>query len=176
MGLNLAGLSGGAKAPDPAKAEEAAQPLVDKQGESLAPAQTVESIAEPEKAKKIYTSAPISQLRIGKFQFDKGVLTLDDSDEIAEFDALLKKLPPRERNSVRTISLELAESMVRPMEPGMTKSFDSSVGRQRERLATGDATMGTVALDAPIRTESRDDMNIALNEGQGTGDSTTAQQ
>lgn len=163
--------------PTPAKA---AEPLKDKQGESVGKAEVVESAGTDadvkDKIEKIYTSSPVMRLKLGKFQFDKGVLTLTDQNDVEQFDKLLSTLPPRERNAIRTISLEKANAMVRPVEPGVTKNFDSSVGRQRERGAAGEKVIGDVALETPIRTESRDDMNIAINEGQNTGNSTTAQQ
>jgi len=158
----------------PVENKPEAQPIEDKQKQPVEQVQVVESQAEPTKANKLYTSAPVMNLKVGKFQFTKGVLTLTDPDDIAMFEKLLRGLPPRERNAIRTISIEKAEQMVRPIEPGMTKAFDSAVGRQRETIA-GTATVGTVALEDPIRTESLDDMNIPVNSGQGTGDSTTAQ-
>lgn len=174
MGLDLNALRGNGIPAKPAEKPQG-DPIADKQGEAIvAGPETVESQAEPEVAKKLYTSAPVMSLKLGKFQFTRGVLTLDDPTDIEQFDKLLKTLPPRERNAIRTISVELAEAMVRPIEPGVTRAFDSSVNRQQDRVG-GQDVVGTVALDAPHRTESRDDMNIAENEGQGTGDSTTQQ-
>lgn len=126
----------------------------------------IESQAEPEKAKALYSSSPLQNFKVGRFQFNKAVLTLDGADDIAEFKALLAKLPARERNQIKTISVALAESMVRPVEPSLTRLFDSSVGRQRESIA-GTQTIGTEAIDAPTFTESKDDMNVPEEDGQG---------
>lgn len=111
-------------------------------GAELAPVES--EVADT--VEKIYTSAPVMSLKLGRFQFTKGVLTLTDSTDIELFDKLLGTLPPRERNAIRTISMEKAIAMVRPQEPGVTKNFDSAVGRQRETVA-GQATIGTEALE-----------------------------
>jgi hypothetical protein len=177
MALDLKALGGNKTTAPAAPTPTPGEPLKDKQGETLAPAQVVESAGVgpevAEKVEKIYTSAPVMRLKIGKFQFDKGVLTLTDADDVAMFDKLLGTLPPRERNAIRTISMERAIAMVRPSEPGVTKNFDSSVGRQRETV-DGQTVIGTQSLEDPVRTESRDDMNIAVNEGAADG-TTTAQ-
>lgn len=181
MALDLKALGGNkTSAPAATPTPTPGTPLTDKQGETLkAPGEdTIESAGVgpevAEKVEKIYTSAPVMRLKIGKFQFEKGVLTLTEADDVAMFDKLLGTLPPRERNAIRTISMERAIAMVRPSEPGVTKNFDSSVGRQRETV-DGQQVIGDTALEAPVRTESLDDMNVPVNSGTGSGATQTAQ-
>ena len=98
----------------------------------------------------IATSAPIQRFKIGRFQFDRAVLNLYSEKDAEEFRKLVKGLPPVDRNQIRIIDKEAAEAMVRPIEPGATKQFDSSVGRQREVLGTGDKVIGDNPLDASV--------------------------
>jgi len=110
-------------------------------------ANNVASEEQVNRAAALFTSHPIMRLKLGKFQFDRGLLTIEDSEDAAEFKKMLDKLPARDRNQIREISVDAAERLVRPIEPGVTTQFDSSVGRQRETLATGDKTVGTEPLE-----------------------------
>lgn len=100
--------------------------------------------------KLIATCAPIQRMKIGKFQFDRAVLNLFEQDEVDEFRALMSKLPPADRNQIKVIDKEAAKNLVRPIEPGMTKQFDSSVGRGKQTTATGDSLVGKDPLDANV--------------------------
>ena len=97
----------------------------------------------------IATSAPIQRFKIGRFQFDRAVLNLFDQDDADEFRSLVSKLPPVDRNQIKIIDRSAAEALVRPIEPGATKQFDSSVGRQQDRVG-GASAVGTEALDADV--------------------------
>ncbi len=98
----------------------------------------------------IATSAPIQRFKIGRFQFERAVLNLYSQEDADAFRKLLKGLPPVDRNQIKIIDKDAAEAMVRPIEPGATKQFDSSVGRQRETLATGDKVIGQDPLDPNV--------------------------
>lgn len=98
----------------------------------------------------IVTSAPIQRFKIGRFQFERAVLNLFEREDADEFRKLVSKLPAADRNQLKIIDREAAEQMVRPIEPGATKQFDSSVGRQREVLGTGDKVIGDDPLDARV--------------------------
>lgn len=100
--------------------------------------------------KLIATSAPIQRFKIGRFQFERGVLHLYDDKDVEDFRNLVKQLPPVDRNQIKIIDKEAAEALVRPIEPGATKQFDSSVGRQRERAATGEKVIGDDPLDPNV--------------------------
>ena len=120
----------------------------DKPKEELAPKAEAPTHAEPKDDGAVnYTSHPIMRLKIGRFQFDRGLLVLTDSKDVAEFDKLHDQLPERDKNQIRKIDTKAAERLVRPIEPGMTKTFDSSVGRQREVAATGDKVIGDEPLE-----------------------------
>lgn len=121
--------------------------------------------------KLIATCLPIQRFKIGRFQFEKGVLNLYEDSDVSDFRKLLEGLPPVDRNQIKIIDREAAERLVRPVEPGATKQFDSSVGRQRETLATGDKVIGDQPLDGTNREQfakrAQTDNNIPVT---GTDD------
>lgn len=76
----------------------------------------------------LYSSHPIANLTLGRFQFEKSLLRLSSKDS-ADFDALLSKMPPIERNRVQKIDEAAASQIVRErLESRPTRQFDSSVG------------------------------------------------
>ncbi len=108
-----------------------------------------DDVASKGEPKLIATSLPVQRFKIGRFQFERGTLSLFTDEDVSDFRSLVKQLPPADRNQIKIIDREAAERLVRPIEPGVTSQFDSSVGRQRETLATGDKTVGTDAIDRP---------------------------
>lgn len=120
---------------------------------------------------KLYSSHPISNLTIGRFQFEKTLLRLD-SDDAADFDALLKKLPPMERNRVQVIDEQAAAAIVNArQESQATKEFDSSVGPDRvSRLRDIGPTVGVGKLEAFASTAHTD-----MNHPIGAADEVAAQ-
>lgn len=146
---NGSGATAGQQASDLTRSEEAG---LQGSNQPLAPNDT--TVGHEESGDKepvlIATSAPIQRFKIGRFQFDRAVLNLYNDDDAAEFRKMVEKLPPVDRNQIKIIDKEAAEAMVRPIEPGATKQFDSSVGRQRERSATGEEVIGKNPLDADV--------------------------
>lgn len=78
---------------------------------------------------KIYTSKPVERLKMGRFRFTDGILRLNDSKDIKEFEELLDKQPERERARIKTVSLSAAEDLVRHRRPAVSRQSDSSAGR-----------------------------------------------
>lgn len=109
--------------------------------------ETVGEEDENQEAKLIATSLPIQRYRVGRFEFERGVLNLYNDDDVDEFRSLIKTLPPADRNQIKIIDKAKAEEISMRHEPGATKQFDSSVGRGRERLATGDSVVGDTPLE-----------------------------
>lgn len=90
----------------------------------------------------IYTSHPISRFRLGRFRFVDATLRLDNETDVAEFERLLDAMPPRERSQIKKIDFDAANALVKARQPSVSKSFDSSVGRQESTVA-GQQTVGT---------------------------------
>jgi hypothetical protein len=126
--------------------------------------------------KLIATSAPIQRFKIGRFQFERAVLNLYEDEDVADFRKLVGKLPPVDRNQIKIIDREAAEAMVRPIEPGATKQFDSSVGRQRERSATGEQVIGSDPLDAGVGGQGEQFAKVAQMDGNRPVDGTAPKQ
>lgn len=59
-----------------------------------------------------YSSHPIAKYRIGRFQFERGVLTLEDADA-EEFDALLATQPQTVKRRIKKADQAAAESIAR---------------------------------------------------------------
>lgn len=59
-----------------------------------------------------YSSHPILNYKLGRFQFVKGVLKLD-AEDAAAFDELLEKQPPREKARVKKIDRDAAERVAK---------------------------------------------------------------
>lgn len=73
-----------------------------------------------------YTSHPISNFRFGKYQFEKGILTLKP-DEAAAFEELLSKASDRTKGRVRKIDPGKAAAIGRSfLESRRTRGVDTS--------------------------------------------------
>lgn len=59
----------------------------------------------------LYVSKPIARFKLGRFQFEDGVLRLESEEDVAEFDALLDKQPPFLRQKVKKSTQEMAEAV-----------------------------------------------------------------
>lgn len=79
---------------------------------------------------RVWTCAPIQQLKMGRFQFKKTLLKLSNAKDIEDFEKLLNSQPERERSRVKTISLAVAKKIVEARIPTATKAFDSAAGRR----------------------------------------------
>jgi hypothetical protein len=104
---------------------------------------TEESKAEetPAETSATYTSHPVENFRLGRYRFNKGLLTLT-GDEVEAFDKLLESLPPADKRRVRKLDVAAAEEFVRQrlaeMMPAATQAFDSSIGeRSKPVIGTG---------------------------------------
>lgn len=78
-----------------------------------------------------YTSHPIPNYSIGRFQFEKATMTLDNEEDVAEFEKLYATLPMQEKARVQKIDLEAAEGLARQLldrTTNATQQIDSSVG------------------------------------------------
>jgi len=96
-----------------------------------------------DQASVTYTSHPIQRFRMGKFRFEKGMLVLTDSAEIAEFEACLEALPQTERIRIKKIDLAAAEKIseeIRKTVGGATQQTDSTIGDKptAPKQGTGD--------------------------------------
>lgn len=59
-----------------------------------------------------YSSHPIAKYRIGRFQFERGVLTLEGAD-VEEFDALMTTQPQTVKRRIKKANQAAAESIAR---------------------------------------------------------------
>lgn len=97
---------------------------------------------------KVYSSHPIQNFAIGRFRFEKSVLTLTKQEDADEFEKLLADIPAPDRLMVKELDLQAAETLVKNREQSATKQFDSSVGRQAlEQLKAAAPTVGSVPLE-----------------------------
>lgn len=97
---------------------------------------------------KTFTSHPILSLQIGKFKFDQGVLNITNQDDLEQFESILKKLPPAERNNIKTISLDLANKIALESGPVINRGFDSGRNASAEQLKRNQPTVGTTDMGA----------------------------
>lgn len=80
-----------------------------------------------------YSSHPIMNYKVGRFEFDNGLLTLRDDKDISEFRKLLEdpKFPRSERNRIKELDLSAAEAqsrLVRSQSPKASKAIGSDTG------------------------------------------------
>lgn len=81
---------------------------------------------------KMYHTPGIERYKVGRFQFEKGRLELRKQKDVEEFQKVLDDLAenaPRERNRIKTISIEAAEAMVRSRAPAVQRGVDSASNR-----------------------------------------------
>lgn len=98
-----------------------------------------------------YSSSPISNYSVGRFQFENGLLTFkdDDREDLEEFEAIIngKNFPIIERNRLVKIDVAAAERLIadaRRTQGGATQAIDSTVGeRVNKPKAEGD--LGTTS-------------------------------
>lgn len=92
----------------------------------------------------MYSSHPIANYSIGRFQFTNTVLTLDNEKDQADFQKLHDSLPPAEKNRIKKIDVDAAEQFVKQvlsMQPKATQTIDSSMGGEATRsVGTGNLT------------------------------------
>ena len=98
-----------------------------------------------------YSSSPVSNYGVGRFQFEKGLLTFKkgDEDDLKEFEDIIngKNFPAVERNRIVKIDVRAAEKLLaehRKSSGGATQAIDSTVGeRVNKPKAEGD--LGTTS-------------------------------
>lgn len=107
-------------------------------------------------SKKMYSSHPIQTMAVGKFKFEKGLLTLEDEAEIAEFEKVREALPISEQSRIRELDLEGAERIAAEsakLHGGATQQTDSSVGDRGNgpKIGTGtlESTSGKTSFQLP---------------------------
>lgn len=93
-----------------------------------------------------WSSHPIQNYSIGRFHFENGLLTLRDSDDIAEFEKILddKNLPRAERARVTELDVSAAEAQVRAVretQPRASKAIGSESGDRDPGKQVGRGTL-----------------------------------
>lgn len=90
-----------------------------------------------------YTSHPISNYGIGRFVFEKGLLTLTSQRDADEFEAILAEQPEIERSRIKLVNLSMAEEISRQFQRqgGATKQIDSTTGDRGVKPMTGKGSM-----------------------------------
>lgn len=95
-------------------------------------------VSEADEGEVIYTSHPITSFKLGRFQFENAVLRLTNEKDKSDFKKILEALQPRDRNMVRTISLDrVSEIIAQRQDVLATRQFDSSVGREAMDVLRG---------------------------------------
>lgn len=97
-----------------------------------------------------YSSHPIRNYRVGRFQFDNGLLTLDSDEDNYDFLSIIdsKGFPTRERHLIKLLDMAAAESLSKEYQrkSGATKAIDSSVGEratEAPKIGIGDLLTGS---------------------------------
>lgn len=70
------------------------------------------NVPEGEEDKTQYTSTPIASFRLGRFQFENGLLSLNSKDA-GEFEKLLSGASPRDQATIRKIDRNRGEAIAR---------------------------------------------------------------
>lgn len=63
------------------------------------------ALGEDAEGEAIYTSHPIGRLKIGRFRFENGILTLSKSEDVEEFENLLAASNARTQSQVKKIDV-----------------------------------------------------------------------
>lgn len=90
-----------------------------------------------------WTCHPIQRFGVGRFQFENGLLELDNAVDVAEFEKVLSELPVTERMRIKGIDLDAAEKVAREYmarQSKATKTIDSSIGERAQespKIGTG---------------------------------------
>lgn len=91
-----------------------------------------------------FSSHPIVNFQVGRFQFKKSMLTLSAADAV-ELEELLETMPPMEASRVHKLDVAAAEALVRKrleVFAGATKQIDSSIGERAPPPAVGIGKLG----------------------------------
>jgi hypothetical protein len=96
-----------------------------------------------------YSSHPIMNYKVGRFQFEDGLLTLKDDEDVKEFEKLLDnpKFPRSERARIKKLDLSAAEAQsraVRANQPKASKSIGSESGDRDPGKQVGKGTLGDI--------------------------------
>lgn len=84
---------------------------------------------EPSDGEVQFSSHPIAKFRIGRFQFDRGLLRLS-GDDLTAFRALMEKASPRDQALVTEIDPRAADTVARSfLESRRTRGVDTSEDR-----------------------------------------------
>lgn len=84
---------------------------------------------EPIDGEVQFSSHPIAKFRIGRFQFDRGILRLS-GDDLADFRKLMEKASPRDQALVTEINPEAANTVAKSfLESRRTRGVDTSEDR-----------------------------------------------
>lgn len=87
-----------------------------------------------------WSSHPIQRYTVGRFQFEKGLLTLTEEADIEDFQATYDSLPVYEKARLQKIDVAAAERIVQQYLNGSgsaTKGIDSSTGDRAPNNQTG---------------------------------------
>ena len=107
----------------------------------------------------VYSSHPIANYRIGRWQFENATLRLK-GDDVSEFEKFREKLPPVERNVVKKLDTDRVNSIVEARRQA-TQQFDSSLGR--DALAKLHARSPTVGVqDIAHEARPQQDHNVPV--------------
>lgn len=110
---------------------EAASPGGD--AEAAATILAVEQLQDVDSNVTIYSSSPSENYRVGRFQFEKGILRLD-AEDAAEFDKIVEGLPPLEQNGIRKIDREAGEKVARTfLQTRMNSGIDTTANTDLPR-------------------------------------------
>lgn len=108
----------------------------------------------------VFSCHPVQRLKIGRFQFEDGVLQLE-GDDLKEFEDIIgsKSFPVFERNRIKKLSTSAVDAIVnRFRRDQATKQFDSGVGRDAlQKLHQQTPTVGVkdIAKESQERQEAQ---------------------
>lgn len=120
-----------------------------------------------------YTSHPIANYKLGRFQFSNGVLSLTKDSDVEEFEKLLNddNLPTIERNRVKKIDLARAEQIVKDRlaaQRQISQVTDSSIGdphRNTPKVGKGDLLAGDTGAVGMTNLADADSLPPAVGQG-----------
>lgn len=140
--------------------EQAAALTATNQADAKQPISAAQILAESQAATQggtmdaeaVFSSHPIQNFSLGRFQFENTLLRLHSAEDVAEFRKLRDKLPIYEQNVVKEIRSdvvdEIVEQRIASMRANVTQNFDSSVGRAAmERLRSQVPAVGTESVE-----------------------------
>ena len=94
-----------------------------------------------------YSSHPIQNYKVGRFEFENGLLVLNEDEDIKEFEKILNdpKFPRSERARINKLDLSAAEAqvrLIRSQSPKASKSIGSEAGDRDPGKQVGKGTLG----------------------------------